>query len=373
MELTVKVLTRAYLNENLGDDLFVYILCNRYPNIKFSIVGENQFSGITKEIANLKFISEDAKHNKIINKIYKSCQKIKGQKVCNRREIAMYNILSRFYSENVFVTGSYFIQNPEWFEMEDAKWYSSRPHILGCNFGPYDDEKYFIEHKKQFAKCKEIGFRESYSYDMFKELSNVFCAPDLVFALDSTSIESDDNGEYIISVVNLAKDNDEHLMKLQTKYVQLLVDIISELRKKNQKVTLMSFCSRQGDDEVIEEVLSKLDSPEGVSTFYYAQQGIVKSLEKIKGCKGIVASRYHAMILGFLFDKDVLPVSYSKKMNNVLEDLKYDGTVLNVSDVMPKNTDVSDLFGKLDKTMLNETVEKTQQHFKMLDEKFRRS
>ena len=71
MEFKVKSLIRAYLNENLGDDLFVYILCNRYPNIKFSIVGENQFSGITNEISNLKFISEDSKHNKIINKTFK--------------------------------------------------------------------------------------------------------------------------------------------------------------------------------------------------------------------------------------------------------------------------------------------------------------
>ena len=79
------------------------------------------------------------------------------------------------------------------------------------------------------------------------------------------------------------------------------------------------------------------------------------------------------MILGFLFDKVVLPISNSKKMNNVLEDLNYDGTVLDVSDMMSEKADILDLFGKLDKTVLDETVEKTQQHFKMLDDIFRRS
>lgn len=369
----MKSLIRSYLNENLGDDLFVYILCHRYPKIKFAIVGENQFKGITDEISNLKFISEDAKHNKIINKIYKLNQRIHKQKICNRRDIVMYNVLSRFYHENIFVTGSYFIQNPEWSCMEDAGWYDSKPHILGCNFGPYTDGKYFIEHKKQFAKCKEIGFRESYSYDMFSDLSNVFCAPDLVFALEQASIKSVSNNEYIVSVVNLAKDNDAELMRLQESYVQLLVDIISALRSSNEKVTLMSFCSRQGDDDVIDEVLSKLDGVEDINTFYYREEGINKSLEKLKGCKGIIASRYHAMILGFLFGKEVLPVAYSKKMNNVLEDLKYNGTILSVSDSLSANTEVKNLFGRLDSEILEKTVENTQRHFRMLDDKFRRS
>ena len=79
------------------------------------------------------------------------------------------------------------------------------------------------------------------------------------------------------------------------------------------------------------------------------------------------------MILGFLFGKEVLPVAYSKKMNNVLEDLKYNGTILSVSDSLSANTEVKKLFGRLDSEILEKTVQKTQRHFRMLDDKFRRS
>ena len=364
----MKSLVRAYLNENLGDDLFVYILCHRYPKVNFSIIGEKQFKGITDEIPNLKFIAEDAKHNKIINKLYKLNQRLHKHKICNRRDIVMYNVLSKFYQENVFVTGSYYIQNSEWSEMEDTKWYDSQPHILSCNFGPYNDEQYFIEHKKQFAKCKEIGFRESYSCELFKDLSNVFYAPDLVFALDYKDIYSVSDNEYIVSVVNMAKDKDAEGGILQDNYVRLLVKIISSLRDNNEKVTLMSFCSRQGDDAVIDEIISKLDNTNGIDTFYYREQGIKKSLEKIKGCKGIVASRYHAMILGFLFGKQVLPIAYSKKMDNVLKDLKYNSPILKASDLISSNINCLQLFGKLDQDVFNDTVKKAQRHFRMLDE-----
>ena len=54
-----KVLIRAFLNHNLGDDLFVYILCNRYKRTKFDIIGETKYKNIEACAENLHFISED--------------------------------------------------------------------------------------------------------------------------------------------------------------------------------------------------------------------------------------------------------------------------------------------------------------------------
>lgn len=36
------ILVKAYLNQNLGDDLFVYILAERYKNKRFYLINYNK-------------------------------------------------------------------------------------------------------------------------------------------------------------------------------------------------------------------------------------------------------------------------------------------------------------------------------------------
>lgn len=365
----MRVLIRAFLDKNLGDDLFVYILCKRYPMTQFYIIGEKKYKEIKKQIPNLHFISEDSISAKCVNKVYKLCQRIRKKEVCNYRNIVLLNLLSRFFQENIFVTGSFFIQNPEWKGMLDSKWYDSRPYILGCNFGPYTSPQYYEEHKKQFQKAKKVCFREKYSYQMFQELSNVSVAPDLVFNLDRTAYPIREGDYYIISVVSLAKDNDSTLIHIQKKYVMFLVRIIEQMIIRQDRIVLMSFCTEQGDNEVIKEILDKVHDNSFLSIFSYEENGISKSLELISGCKGIIASRYHAMILGFLFQKKVLPVAYSDKMLNVLQDIEYAGTVINIkkeADVERK-IDINTEMYQLEDTKISQLVNAAQEHFKELD------
>lgn len=365
-----KVLIRAYLNENFGDDLFVYLLCNRYPNTQFNIIGDSKYSKLTNEISNLKYIKSDSAFSKIVNKLYKHYQVLKKEKVCNHRDIALYNLYARFFDENIFVTGSYFIQNSEWCnELEDMRWYNTSPHILGCNFGPYSDEDFFRIHEFAFSKCSEVVFRESYSYKLFSKLSNIDYSSDLVFGLRHEKIESFEENEYVVSVVSLSKDNDEWLIALQEQYIKLLNMIISQIISSGYNVTLMSFCSEQGDDIVIDKVLTNFSNHENVKTWYYREKGITKSLAKLKSSKGIVASRYHAMILGFLFEKKVLPLVYSSKMTNVLNDIEYEYPIIDISDNFSSDIKIMDMFGQIDKDKLVKLVNQTNKYFKKLDSK----
>ena len=43
----------AYVNGNLGDDLFVKILCERYPNQKFLLCGPKKYKDYFEYLDNL--------------------------------------------------------------------------------------------------------------------------------------------------------------------------------------------------------------------------------------------------------------------------------------------------------------------------------
>ncbi len=362
-----KALIRAFVSKNLGDDLFIYILCKRYPNTHFYITGPEKNRYIEDIAENLTFISVDSVFGKICNKIYKI--KLKFQKIFMLREEAVLNFLSFFFKNNILISGSFFIESPYWDQVvRDRDWYKRKPFIIGCNFGPYINESYKELYKVLLKDAKQVCFRDKVSYDMFPDLSNVSYAPDIVFNLQEQGASSKVEDEYyIISVIDVKKDDDKKLSQVEQKYEEILCTISKNLLAKGKRIVFMSFCSRQGDDAVIDRIMKQLDSNQ-VETFYYEKEGIYKSLELFQNCQGVVASRYHGIILGMLYRKDILPISYSDKTINVLADLNYEGQIidlLRLSEIDMSNMDL--LFGRLEDEKLQEVIQNAKKHFEMLD------
>ena len=52
-----KILLNAYLANNLGDDLFIRIICDRFKNITFYIVESDPYTDIFKTISNIRICS----------------------------------------------------------------------------------------------------------------------------------------------------------------------------------------------------------------------------------------------------------------------------------------------------------------------------
>ena len=366
----VKALVRAYMSKNLGDDLFIYILCKRYKNHKFYVIGNNDCKYIEK-ISNAFLISSESIISIFFNKLYKLWQKIKGEEICYFRDIAVLNVYSMLFRNNILISGSFYIQNKMWKGMEDALWYESRPYILGCNFGPYTDERYLEENKKQLQKAKQISWRDKYSYELFKDINNSTYAPDVVFNLDISNYEIKDDGFYIISIIDVAKEDDEQLSNVKEKYYYLIRKIISTLKSSCKKIVLFSFGKNEGDTKSIEEILSDYSEKNEIEIFEYGKEGIEKSLQLISRCSGIVASRYHAVILGFLFKKKVLPLCYSDKLHNVLNDLDYSGEIIDLRLLDQKDLQNLDItFGSLEEDILERVICDASIHFSKLDKLF---
>ena len=59
----------AYLQFNLGDDLFVKHLIEKYPNVKFYILADSKYKKIFRKNKNLIVISNSVYKIKIFNKL----------------------------------------------------------------------------------------------------------------------------------------------------------------------------------------------------------------------------------------------------------------------------------------------------------------
>lgn len=357
-----KALIRAYVAGNLGDDLFVQILCKRYPNTQFYIIGESCYREYLSSIPNLTYICGDKLPYKIWNYLFMKLPWNRHRE--NNRTLFLYNQFASHYPVNVYITGSYFIEGAYWRGLWEEKWYNSRPYIIGCNFGPYISERYYDTYKKAFLKATQVSFREAYSYQLFQELPNVEYHPDIVFTLEVSPKKA--KNYYIFTVVDVRKDDNVSEQEDTSRYIEKMQQLAKDIQATDSKVVFLSFCDSQGDMEIMKAIAKGLDSCEILS---YSQLKMEGALQLISECKGIVATRFHAMILGFLYEKPVFPICYNQKMENVLKDLEYTGKIQSIAKIHSlQYQHPFDCFARVSGEQLQKLREEAGKHFHLLDQ-----
>lgn len=308
-----KVLIYAYNRLNLGDDLFIKILCERYKKTQFIMLCDRKYSIAFKDIENLKCYSIDTFFERLINLIF--------------RKFKVDNFLKEYHikrvSAIVTIGGSLFIQNNSWKkginDLNIRLGINKPNYLIGCNFGPFYDEEYLKQYRNLFLKYKDICFRDSYSYELFKDINTVRMAPDIVFQLNG-KLEEKINNSVVISVIKPSIRKE--LIGLDSDYYNKIKELIIEFINRGLDVTLMSFCKDEGDEEAIDEIYSLIDDKYiKMLTKYYYAGNIEEALKIINNAKFIIATRFHSMILGYACNKPTFPIVYSKKMSNVIFDI----------------------------------------------------
>lgn len=353
-----KIKVYAYTKQNLGDDLFIKILCERYPNTQFVLYAPEVYKEIFKSTNNLEICSSDNKLNRIVNFI--------------ARKFGINNYVDKRLVEasdgGVYIGGSLFIQGDDWREytenyikpmnVKDKPFY-----LLGVNFGPFNSKEYYLKYKEIFRKYTDICFRENHSYDMFKDLNNTRIADDIVFGLKGIKIKQDNS--VVISVIRPSYR--EELQREDFSYYKKMKEMCIEFINRGLEVTLMSFCKNEGDEDAVSAMISLIpDELKDKIHSYYYETNINEALNVLASSKAIVASRFHAMILGLVFEKPILPLIYSKKMTNVLEDINFKGPYYNIKKLDKVNIDYSWIESRNED--IKKQVNNSEKHFKKLDE-----
>lgn len=345
----MRVLVQSYTKMNVGDDLFLHVLFTRYPDVEFVL---NVYDSFYKDYRRFRI----AYKNVTVNGRYSFWYKVKRRLGINGIDKSgLHN-----FDAAVHIAGSIFMENPDnsvydtVMEREVDYFYRHNVpvYFLSCNFGPYYTHDYKIQKENMFKKCTDVCFRDRYSYDLFAHLPNVRYAPDAVFSMEKPRIIPYEK-TLGISVINL--ENRPKLRRFSNDYKSLIVKIAKNYINYGYKVYLFSFCSFEGDDTAVDEIadyMREYGFEDRIEIVKY--DGNIDEFVKIYlSMEHTVCTRFHSMVLSAVGGIPMLPLIYSSKITNVINDLGLCEHTLQINDLWgevcvnePKN--VSEMLGQAD-------------------------
>lgn len=353
-----KIFLYAYTEKNLGDDLFIKFITERYPKCRF-FIWKNEKTKFYNQYNNLKIVNANSS-------IYKFFKIIHPSLAARYR-----NYLSTRCNALVYIGGSIFIEYDNWKTIKT--WWDYMVHkipifVVGANFGPYKDEDYKLEMGKVFSKCKDVCFRDRYSYELFGN-DRVRYAPDILFGYKMPVIK-DKEKKVFVSVIdcNYKNEGSNKLSEFTGQYEKFLFNQCQEYIKKGYRIIFSSFCKCEGDEKAADRIYQKIISvydKKLVEKAYYCGENQQDILKKLASSEIIVATRFHAVVLGLISQCKVLPVLYSDKTKNILKDLKISE---NIADI--RKLDINDIYKtiQLNEIEIRELGQKSKKHFEKLDE-----
>ncbi len=355
-----QVMIYAYTANNLGDDLFIHTICTRYPNTKFLCYAPNNYQTTFNYLPNLEIIP----NNRILNKFIHAALKPFNKEFYLREQLA------KTCEIGVYIGGSIFMEQTGWEKEAQQVQTMKNSHdsffILGANFGPFQSRKFYQTYEKNFQGITDICFRDHQSKELFTHLP-VRQAADVVFQLKDTFSHGKPKEQILISVIypSIRKD----LKKFDASYFKGIANISIHLINQGYDVLLMAFCQEEKDHLAMNEILSLIPKAllHKVNTYTY-QTNLQEAISKLSESKAIIATRFHAMILGLFFHKPVFPIIYSEKMKTVLEDIEFPNlysTIQNIDSVTPSQVTETFYQEPLD---IQNFIKSSDKQFDMLDQ-----
>lgn len=313
-----KVYLDIYLARNLGDDLFLEILLNRYPNVIFFVNYHGpDYMDFFEKFKNLQRIR--------YNIIFKVLRKFR---IYNR--LKDFNLFSSYFDGLIFLGGGIFREETYGYDLFDerfslVKQFKSKNKpvfFISCNFGPFRNDIFVDKYKKLFELCYDVCFRDLKSYNIFKNIHSVRYAPDLVFSLKKSLKFKIKDHFCGVSLIN--PRHKEGFGKYYSNYLIIHSNIIENLICQGYKVILFSFCEKEGDMEVAKDLLNSIKKDLRTNIVIKNYELDFKTfLNDIIKCELMIASRFHAIVISLIYKIKLLPFIYNEKNSNLLNDIEF--------------------------------------------------
>lgn len=369
-----RVLLFACIEKNIGDDLFVKTLCDRYPNTEFEITSAADY-GMLADIPNLRFSRLLRKWMFVSTAKPKAWYKVLIQKclepilafLIGKRKVAVYIVGNSF--KNYHYSGP-----------NQSKWMKQRIrlaesfYLISTNFGPYSDEQWARDFIPIFSKMTDVCFRDKNSYAMFQQIPSVRYAPDAVLTMGKKNREvaiGDEKKVIVISVIDCSASNRSERLKIQVDaYEEKMAEIANIYTKSGAQVILLNSNAKQ-DAPAAKRILEKCTVKDAVRIMDY-DGDIAPVLDLYKKASGIVATRLHTIILAWLYDLPVFPVIYDIKVDNVMSSYGFEGSSCWIDQIETiRSEDIVRILDEYDFQLSRDIISGAQNQFYYLDKVLR--
>ena len=337
---------------NLGDDLFLNILFNKYPNVNFYIHCDEKYSKSFNSMENVNILNYDTP--------------------------LTLDLAKREFDGIIYIAGSVFMQGKNYHEdlktgfKDHAAFVSEfkknkKPFFyISCNFGPYSLKSYYKQSKKYLKLCSDVCFRDKYSFNLFKDLSNVRYAPDAALSYSYFKVKKIKNSVGI-SIIEpsirwyLAQDKKED-------YYNFLKNNILYLINEGKEIYLFSYCEEEGDTKAQKELLEIIPKKYHSKINLLNYEGDLESyLKKYGEMEYALCGRFHSMILSLIFEHKYFVTTYSDKTTNVMNDFKIKNQFIKYEEINPEEIIPLSSYKKIKKIKKMFLKYKSQKQFKAFD------
>lgn len=332
------IFVRAYTALNLGDDLFLKVLFERYPEHNFILFTPNKkgYEQLYRCCSNVTICCL----GRVKNLILRVLLRVFSSKP--RWPALFYGICIKKYATAcdacVTIGGSIFIQRYSGLLYKDYCFqqvvhrFEDKPqYIIGANFGPFKDVEYKNFYTSNFKRITDICFRDNYSFGLFSDLPNVRHATDVIFQYAVPKVMPI-HGSVGINLIQL--EGRAELAKYSPKYQHVMADLTRYMLSQDRKVFLISFCKAEGDLTAVDQVLALLSASERELVSVLSYEGDIEQfIGQYASLESVVTIRFHATVLSMLLKQNLCPLVYSDKTVNMLQDINYEGKYINVSNL----------------------------------------
>ncbi|MFC6201917.1 polysaccharide pyruvyl transferase family protein [Lactiplantibacillus nangangensis] len=313
-----RIAVKGYFNRNLGDDLLLKALLEHFPEIMFYIlVAKKDVTHYQKLGQNLRVVSK----NLVSRCLLRGLDMVKMVKLTRR--------LLKPFVAYVELGGAIFQQRTAKEtvnRLRSGVQLSQKPYfIIGSNFGPVSTDRYTNEYETFFSKINSVVFRDTSSYNLFSNLKQVAVAPDAALSLSVTQrmLKACEKPYVVMTPIDLrftSRILSEQYSTTSDFYEGQMKRLAEALISSGYEIKIMAFSEAEGDEQAARRIARLIVPKFQKHVGIYTYQDIPQLFEMMAGAERLISGRFHAMILGWLFQKPQLVVTYSDKTKNVIAD-----------------------------------------------------
>lgn len=361
----MKILLHAYINQNIGDDLFLDLILKRYPNIDFYLYVpkriQKYYSTFSKNLTVISYNETGRFFQKLDGKLFK------GYFTSKKYYLNLCRLHKKYTSKmnaQIWLGGSQFVETSDWKRILNYKQYQQTAEIpfyaISATVGPIRTQEYLEKVRNIVAGYSDFCCRDLESYRLLGSGTNTRVAPDMVFSIPVKSLEK--KRLVCVSVINVRK---RFGVESGRKYEKFVLDLINKFIKQEYKIVLISFCENQRDTICCRKLYDQVSDKKQVECVVY-DDNLQEIVNLFSEAKYVIGTRYHSIVLGLRYGAKVLPIIYESKTKNLLDDIQKQG--ISVDDILQEGLlNLTDKWIELNSSQINLISKKSEEQFMAVD------